>query len=253
MMQSPMTLGHSLDIGHRAIGHSLHLHGVTPLHIEFVGHLEKGHGVLFHFQICRVGLGNAMHGFGFGVAVVILHRFVDAQNYEMVLPEEADVPIVVEQNPSFFGRRIQQVATEEEAFVGAAQESQYGGGDIERTAQVSDAAGGFHDGWPGNQKRNFIGMDRDALAAIDARAMIRDYHEDGVGVKWFLPRCLKELAQRVIGIFDGVVAQTFCGVFRNSVRSFKAAWSFVRRVIIERCISRDKSSALALPNFFGSE
>ena len=63
------------------------LHSVPLMGIKVVRHLEESDGVLFYLPVHCVRVGNALHRFRFGVAVVILDGFVDAQNDQMILPE----------------------------------------------------------------------------------------------------------------------------------------------------------------------
>src|SRR5438034_8159582 len=52
------------------------------------------------------------------------------------------------------------------------------------------------DGRPDHQERDFIRVNRDALAAIDTRTMVGDHDEKRVRIKRLLSRGAEELADR---------------------------------------------------------
>src|SRR5438552_6838673 len=103
----------------------------------------------------------------------------------MILTEQANVTVMVEQHPALIWRRIEQVATEEKRLIGPSEQSENGGSHVERTAQVRNALGRFDDRGPDDEQGNFVGVNRDALAAIDARAMIGHDDENCIRVEWF--------------------------------------------------------------------
>src|SRR6184192_1335451 len=110
------------------------------------------------------------------------------------MTEKADVAVVVEQSTVFFRGRMKQVAPEEKRFVGPSEQTQDRWGNIEGAAQVRDAAGACDGGRADDEQRDFIGVDGNALAAINARTVIGDDDENRVGVERLFFCVLKELA-----------------------------------------------------------
>src|ERR1051326_8354358 len=59
-------------------------------------------------------------------------------------------------------------------------------------------------------------MDGDTLLAVNSRAMVGDHGEDRVGPERFFFGGVKESAEAVIGIFYGILAPLFVGIFGDS-------------------------------------
>src|SRR5438477_635543 len=186
------------------------------MHVELIGGLEKGDAVPFQLVIVGIELANTPHFFKLGVAAIKLIGLIEAHGDQAIISEKADVTIMVDENAIGVFGRLQKIFAEKEALVRAAKESKNRGGDIERTAESGNALGRFDDSGAGDEERNFIGMDRDILAAIDPRAVICDDDKNCVGVEGLFARRGKESTQSVIRILDGIVSFSLGGIFRDA-------------------------------------
>src|SRR5207247_9165550 len=103
-----------------------------------------------------------------------------------------------------------------EALVRPAKQSKNGGSHIERTTEPGNALRSFDNRRSCDQERDFVGMDRNILAAIDARAVICDDDKNRVRIAGLFARSGEELAERIIRILDGIVSFSLSGILRDS-------------------------------------
>src|ERR1043166_9643870 len=101
-------------------------------------------------------------------------------------------------------------------FVRTANQAQDRRCDIDLAAKLGQTRGSFDHNRAKNKKRNFVGMNRDRLASIHSRAMVRYDHKNCAGPESLLLRGGEELPQRPVRIFHGVRTGGLARVFWNA-------------------------------------
>ena len=120
--------------------------------------------------------------------------------------QHADVAVVVQQRAAILGPAAQQVAAEEQGLIRPPQQTKDSSRHIQRAAELGDAARARDDRRAGNQQRDFVGVNGNALLAIDPGAVVGHHDKEGIGPEGLLPRGLEKAAQGVVGVFHGVFA-----------------------------------------------
>ncbi len=146
--------------------------------VKIVCDLINRDGVFFDLAVGAGGLGEQTHFHNFWVALVELNCLLQTQDHEPFVRQQADVAIVIEQRPPLFGSALQEVAAKKHGFAGMAQQTQNSRRDIQRGAKLRNPAWAFQHRRAGDEQGDLVGVDGNALLAVNPGSMVGNHHED---------------------------------------------------------------------------
>src|SRR5512133_241404 len=184
--------------------------------VEVVRDLKKSAGVAQQETVSFGRLKKGLHFHFLWIPRVELLGLHQSKHGQPVARQHSNVPIVIEESTRVVARAMKKVFAEKERLIRTPDQTKNRWRNVGGATENPQTSGLFHYCGSRDEKRDFIGMDRNALLPINPGSVVRHNYEYRIRPQILSFRGLEKLSQGKIGIFHRMLPPSLGRVFGDS-------------------------------------